>query len=95
MAAAEQDGAAPAAPFLTDTCRSCGARIIWATTEHGRAMPVDAEPSEHGNVELRSRAADPLAVVVSKERRAGRTDLRTSHFTTCPQRDRWRTRGRR
>jgi hypothetical protein len=26
-------------------CRSCGARIIWTRTEHGRRMPVDEAPA--------------------------------------------------
>lgn len=31
------------------TCRTCGARIRWTTTEAGAPMAVDAEPSEDGN----------------------------------------------
>jgi hypothetical protein len=34
------------------TCNSCGAAIKWAITTNDKFMPVDAEPSEGGNVEL-------------------------------------------
>lgn len=37
----------------TDTrakCRACDAPIIWAVTERGKAMPLDADPDPAGNV---------------------------------------------
>jgi hypothetical protein len=33
-------------------CTSCAAPILWALTVNDEFMPVDAEPSEDGNVEL-------------------------------------------
>lgn len=29
-------------------CSSCGAKIIWVTTNKGKRMPLDADPSEKG-----------------------------------------------
>lgn len=35
------------------SCRSCGAPIRWArTVGAGKSMPLDAEPSADGNVQL-------------------------------------------
>ena len=36
----------------TEKCKSCPAQVIWAVTERGKAMPVDAEPGPGGNVQL-------------------------------------------
>lgn len=36
-------------------CRSCGASLIWCETATGKKMPIDAESSEDGNVQLRQR----------------------------------------
>lgn len=84
----------------TEPCRSCHAPVIWAVTEKAKSMPVDAEPSEAGTLALERRdrigglpgGAPPLARVVRPDLRFGRTDLRTSHFATCPQAGRWRKR---
>lgn len=27
-----------------ETCRSCGAEIVWGRTNNGKAMPIDPEP---------------------------------------------------
>lgn len=82
-------------PFLVDFCQSCNQKIIWAITTAGKRMPVDVEPNSAGTVALSHRhdgqvGADTLPVA----RRFGRTDLRTSHFATCPFANRHR-RGRR
>lgn len=34
------------------TCRTCWASIVWARTGSGKAIPLDLEPTEAGNVEL-------------------------------------------
>jgi len=60
-------------------CRSCGALILWARTEAGRRIPLDAYPHPVGNLVLDVRAG-----------RVRVADLRTddvrylSHFATCP-----------
>lgn len=77
------------------TCRSevCGARFQWAETEKRRAIPIDLEPSETGNVRLTARnhlPGSPLAEVLTgvelaAARRAGEP-LYLAHFATCPGR---------
>lgn len=82
--------------YITEPCRSCGAPVIWAETERGRSMPVDAQRSRKGNIALRLRAdVRPLARVLRPDQCFGRIDLRTSHFATCEHADRWRTGGKR
>jgi hypothetical protein len=77
--------------FTTDECRSCKAAVIWAETEAGKRMPVDAEPSADGNVRLRERdGLAPLAVVLKVAEVFGKTGLRTSHFKSCPDAADWR-----
>jgi hypothetical protein len=77
--------------FETTTCRSCPAPIIWAETENGKRMPVNAEPATGGNVRLRERPGQtPLAVVLKTAETFGKTGLRTSHFVTCEQASEWR-----
>lgn len=69
------------------TCSSCSAKILWVTTERGRAMPVDRAPGVEGNLELESRPypLGPLARVVGRKDDGVRRY--TSHFATCPNRD--------
>lgn len=73
-------------------CRSCGAPILWATTQQGRAIPLDLEPAAGGNVEftgvldvVRVLAAGTDATLFAGTRRF-------PHFATCPQADQWKTR---
>jgi len=68
-------------------CQLCARLIIWATTEKNNAMPVDPRPVPTGNIELRQRDGyrTPLAVVVPREQRDGRSDLRMPHAATCTQ----------
>jgi len=75
------------------TCRSCGASIIWATTQVGRHMPFDKLPVLTGNFFLvpHPTEGDLLALHVDSDHFAaihGRTNEAsryTSHFATCPQ----------
>jgi len=87
--------------YRTEPCKSCGAPVIWAQTVAGKAMPVDAEPSEvAGNIALAPYAGidpkaaplRPLAKVIPWSARCQFTDLRASHFVTCPQAGSWRKR---
>lgn len=77
--------------WTIEHCRSCNGPIIWAITSKDRTMPIDAEPTAHGNVVLEYRGGfTPLALVLNNTQRFGRTGLRTSHFATCPQAGSWR-----
>lgn len=90
-------------------CRSCKASIYWAqlvdeqgefarNEENGRikAIPVDVEPVQNGNIVL----ADRQGTIVARYLRAGETPpmggrLRVSHFASCPNAKQHRKRGRR
>lgn len=61
---------------MKQTCKSCGAEIIWTVTDKGKRMPVDAAP-EHRFTLVR-QGADMRAVYVP---------VYTSHFATCPHAD--------
>lgn len=90
---------------MTDTetkkCRSCGKSVIWVETEKGRMMPVDETPTETGNIiiVIGPDMGKTTAHYESKEETkarlrspepAARTAF-TSHFATCPQADKWRS----
>ena len=77
------------------TCRSCNALIIWAVTEQGKRMPVNAGCVPLGNVGLffRGPGQAPTAKVYSatEAAQAMASGLKleglpryTSHFATCP-----------
>jgi hypothetical protein len=67
---------------VTDRCRSCNAPIRWAQTEVGRAIPLDAEPVQGGNIELTTTTNRHGAVVqVARIVEGGEWQ---SHFATCP-----------
>jgi hypothetical protein len=80
-------------------CRSCGAAIIWVKTETGKAIPLDAEPTEGGNIIINVlgggiEVAHVETVTETKARfdcpiPAGRVAF-VSHFATCPQANTWR-----
>lgn len=89
------------------TCRSCGASIFWAQVvgaggdlekkPNGRpkAIPVDATPSDRGNVVLFDRGGSVVARVLGRgEQPPPGAKLRMPHFATCPQAKAWR-KGRR
>jgi uncharacterized protein GlcG (DUF336 family) len=82
--------------FTVESCRSCDAPIIWAVTASTlKPMPVDAAVvAKGGNVALEYRSDDmqPLARVLPVAKQFGRTNLRQSHFVTCPHAGQWRRR---
>lgn len=79
---------------MAESCRSCGAPLIWARTEKKRWLPLDAEP-----VDARSGASvfvlretdqpKPLALAVTPAAFPGEP-LYVAHFGTCPHADKWR-----
>lgn len=88
--------AAPGAPAAHDVCRSprCRQKIRWAKTETGDAIPVDYDPDPQGRLVRFMRAPGDWRVrVLRKGEDAPAGDTRwTSHFTTCPEATRFRTR---
>jgi hypothetical protein len=71
-------------------CRSCGAAILWARTDRGKSMPVDAEavnPPKTGNIFISTKNGVLTAKTVPPA-----PGLRLPHFVTCPSADRWRKR---
>jgi len=74
-----------AADYPRAECDSCQAGVIWTVTTNAVAMPVDYEPAAGGNLRLEWRNGKVLSSVVKPSLAYGRTDLRTSHFATCPQ----------
>ncbi len=69
---------------MNEPCRSCGAALIWAVTEQGKRMPLDAEPSEKGNILLEGDKAVYVGKArIEKVREAGKP-LYLSHFATRP-----------
>lgn len=66
-------------------CRSCGAEIIWCRTSKGKAMPVDVNKRDDGNLILTDVDGDTVVEYVPK----GQGD-HVSHFVTCGQADQWR-----
>lgn len=73
----------------TSHCRSCGAEIIWARTDSGHLMPVDAHPDAEGRLALSPGDPEPR---VSYAFGNGERSLHRPHFATCPDADSWRRR---
>lgn len=74
---------------------TCEATIIWARTEAGKLLPLDAEPSDNGNVRYSPAAvgsgrAQVLGAKAAAEARAAGEKLFLPHFVTCPDRDRFK-----
>jgi hypothetical protein len=75
-------------------CRSCGAPILWAKTQQGRAIPLDLEPTADGNIEF-TGVLDIVRVHAAPadgDLFGTATNRRRPHFATCPQADQWKTR---
>jgi hypothetical protein len=63
----------------TRPCGSCGKTMIWAETENGKAIPLDAEPVNAFVLERKG------TVLVAKMVKTYQT-----HFATCRNADQWR-----
>lgn len=71
-----------------DACRSCGRPLLWARHYlSNKPAPLDALPSATGTIELEPNGNYHIAPLAA---RAGRTDLYTNHFVTCPDRLGWK-----
>jgi hypothetical protein len=74
---------------MSAACKSCGASIIWALTQNGKRIPLDAEPAERpsGLFRLEGSATGsmpPIAISAAGE------PVYLSHFVTCPNADQHR-----
>lgn len=78
---------------MADTCRSCGAPIVWGLTVKKRRMPLDADPQPDGTVVLvggGGEHGEDLATVVPAEQRQNFPgQLRRPHHSTCPEGRAW------
>lgn len=61
-------------------CKSCDAPILWVRTGTGRLMPLDAVPTDTGNVLI----VDDIAGVYPDIDPALKLKRYTPHFATCP-----------
>ena len=85
-----------------DRCASCGEEIIWTRTKNGKAMPVNLRPVDDGTILLKHmvQGEPPDAHCVGKdergflEKQSRNQPLRLfkSHFSTCPDSEKWRKR---
>lgn len=69
------------------TCRSCGANIIWAYTQGGKHMPLDAEPTARvgpGVFVMRGTTCIEYEMTTH-----GYEQRYLNHFATCPQGKSW------
>jgi hypothetical protein len=74
-------------------CESCQADIVWAHTEKGKMMPLDAEPSPVGRLRKITIEPDGAPLVhhlTMKEIPTNTARTYVSHFVTCPDADSWR-----
>jgi hypothetical protein len=69
------------------TCNSCKADILWVKTVNGKSMPLDATPVVNGNIYLDEIGR---AVYLGKGEDATGKTLYVSHFSSCPQAQKWR-----
>lgn len=68
--------------FTRGTCRAeeCSAPIVWARTADGKAIPLDVEPTDEGNLAL----VGGKAMAYELEHAAEKLPRYRSHFATCP-----------
>ena len=74
------------------TCRSCHAPIVWAVNDlTGKAMPLDAEPVDGGNVILHALGSTCTVLNAGQGTLLDDDEPRyVPHFATCPDADTWR-----
>lgn len=64
-------------------CKGCGAPILWAKSQAGNSMPLDATATPGGQWQVENGIA-----FTDKSKPTGHV----SHFATCPKRDSFRKR---
>lgn len=68
----------------TTGCLRCGRQIVWCVTVNGKAMPLDPEPNQRGNVFCRFEGRGKLVgrVRIGEDPRPPGTPF-MPHFATC------------
>ncbi len=66
---------------IISVCRGCGQRMIWGKTVAGKAIPLDPELSERGNMILENG----VAKVVDRSLYPPGVKLYMPHHATCPK----------
>lgn len=69
------------------TCRDCGVPALWTRTAKDRAMLVELDVSDHGNVLVSLHGGKLHAGVLGKAQAAAARDytgLRLAHAVNCP-----------
>lgn len=95
-------GLTPAISQPLSKCSACGAAIIWAVTDRGRKMPIDASPALPGvgdqvlyfYLDAFGNLFDSVQRVMTADdelRKLG-GDIWISHFATCPDAKKFRRR---
>ena len=79
------------------TCRSCGKRILWIKTKHGKSMPCDAQPINYRiNPESRTKLVTPAGDVVAcdivKDPAEAQGWGYVPHWSTCDSPNKFRRR---
>lgn len=71
-------------------CKECGARLQWVpmlNAKTDKAKPIDAAPTDKGNIRITVIGGKEMAVVLSgsklEDARAAGEKLFLSHFVTC------------
>lgn len=86
-----------------NTCKGCGAEIIWIKTSAGKKMPIDAEPVwiklEHGGDTFVRRDGTMVfgkkigdAYDNEEDPDTNLIEAHESHFATCPKGGKFRNR---
>lgn len=78
-------------------CRSCGAAVLWAITEKGKRIPLDAEPNMKGNtmieaetVEENGHMTERFVARIVSPLFDGSKPRYMPHHATCPDAKKWR-----
>lgn len=74
-------------------CKSCGAAILWLTTENGKQMPVDFKPEKRVvryKRKLETQAEGELFPTESEVVVGKVVDTFMPHHATCPHADKHR-----
>lgn len=74
-------------------CRECQAPIVWAETESGKRMPLNAGPDPNGNVVAVGHTGQTMIVKVGTIQEladAPEGRVYQSHFATCSNPRRFR-----